>query len=364
MLQNRKLFGFSLAILSISCAAITLASAQNAPSHNASATAVPPSLIKDKYHVAEVDTFDIKPGIVFPPDYVKVLQDETVKQLLDAKLFAQIEPSGQAPADPASPILRLTGTIHNYKQGSRARRYTAGFGAGASEIDAQLTLVDVATGQTLAVEDVRGVLLGGLFGGDEAGAARELARQVVMQAKMMLARKLPGPSSGSGDVAPISEPDRHNLSMDAKKWSEGESRLADDSAAGYRVMGLALTGSFTADLNMEKFASPPSVYQYRWIHMRLATHLEKDVEKAAAEGYRASPYTLATLGPYLTVVMEKSPEPSAIRYHYRVAETVRVSNAQKDIEARQREGYAVVDEAEFGGIHIVLFEKPAEEGKK
>jgi hypothetical protein len=62
--------------------------------------------------------------------------------------------------------------------------------------------------------------------------------------------------------------------------------------------------------------------------------------------------------------MEKSPTTPAPQHHYRVSETVRISNAQKDIENRQREGYSLLDEVEFVGIHILLFEKPFEEAKK
>ncbi|HWX94428.1 MAG TPA: DUF4410 domain-containing protein [Terriglobales bacterium] len=361
MRQTQKLAQLLLLCLS----AFPRVFAQTAGTPDASAS---PNLIKDKYHLAQVDTFAVKSGLDFPPEYLKTLQAETSKQLADAKIFAEILPPGQAPANPDQPVLRLTGTIHNYKQGSRSKRYAAGqFGAGNAEVDAQLTLVDGATGQALVVEDLRAVLTGGVFGGDESKVTQELARQIAIQTKLILERKLPAPAEATppaGAAVLIPATDHHTLTMDAKKWSEGEAKLGEDSSSGYRVASLSLTGSFTADLDLEKSAAPPAVYQYRWIHLRLATHLEKEVNQAAADGFRASPHTLVALGPYLTVVMEKPPTISPPRYQYRVSETVRLSNAQKDIATRQREGYVLLDELEFASIHILLFEKPAEETKK
>jgi hypothetical protein len=359
MRPTQKLAGLLLLFLS----ALPATFAQTAKPTDAS-----PNLIKGKYHLAQVDTFAVKSGLDFPADYLKTLQAETSKQLADAKIFAEILQPGQAPANPDQPVLRLTGTIHNYKQGSRSKRYVAGqFGAGNAEVDAQLTLTDAATGQALVVEDLRAFLTGGVFGGDESKVTQELARQIVTQAKLMLERKLPAPSEAkvpADGAVLIPATDRRTLTMDAKKWSEGEAKLGEESASGYRVAALSLTGSFTADLDLQKSAAPPDVYRYRWIHLRLATHLEKDVNKAAADGFHGSPHTLVALGPYLTVVMEKPPTVAVPRYQYRVSETVRISNAQKDIAARQREGYTLVDEVEFASIHILLFEKPVEDAKK
>jgi hypothetical protein len=316
----------------------------------------------------QVDPFAVKPGLDFPADYLKTLQVETSKQLADAKIFAEILQPGQTPANPDQPVLRLTGIVHNYKQGSRGKRYVAGnFGAGNAEVDAQLTLTDAATGQALVVEDLRAVLSGGVFGGDESKVTQELARQITTQAKLMLERNLPAPSEATppaGAAVLIPATDRHTFTMDAKKWSEGEARLNQEGASGYRVIGFSLTGSSTADLDLQKSAQPPAVFQYRWVHLRMANHLEKEIQKAAADGFHVSSHTLATLGPFLTVVMEKAPTPSAHQLQYLVTEPHRLSSAQKDIETHQREGYTLLDELEYVGVHILLFEKPVEEAKK
>ena len=345
---------------------------------NASSAATAPASqgeIKDKYHVIQVDPFDVKQGVDFPPEYLKRVQEEISKQLVDAKLFEEVLLPGNHPAQAEAPVLRLSGTIHNYKQGSRKKRYLAGgFGAGAAEIDARITFIDAARGDQLVIQELRGVLTSGIFGGNENQATQELARQVVTQAKLMLARRLPAPAEAGATPGPEGAghtpgPDRRSLdrqafTMNAKNWSEGQQKLEQQAAAGYCVVGFSLTGSWAADLELEKSAAPPDVCQYRWVHIRLASHLQKEVNHATADGFYASPHTLATLGPYLTVLMQKPPAPSTVRYQYLVAEPLMMANAKKDTEKHQGEGYTLLDETELSGIHILLFEKAAEEAKR
>jgi hypothetical protein len=331
--------------------------------------------IKDKYHVVQVDQFDVKEGVEFPVEYLTKVREEISKQLVDAKLFQEVLQPGQHAAQAEAPVLRLSGTIHNYKKGSRKKRYIGGYGAGAAEIDAQVAFLDGASGDPLVIEELRAVLTGGVFGGKEEKATEELARQVITQAKLMLARRLPAPAeagatAGGAEGAGFNPTtdrhtfDRQTLTINAKNWSEGQQKLDQQAAAGYCVAGFSLTGSSTADLELEKSAAPPAVCQYRWVHIRLATHLQKEINKATADGFHASPHTLATLGPYLTVLMQKLPAPSAVRYQYLVTEPLLMSSAKKDTETRQREGYTLLDETELGGIHVLLFEKVADDAKK
>jgi hypothetical protein len=87
-----------------------------------------------------------------------------------------------------------------------------------------------------------------------------------------------------------------------------------------REIVVSLTGKSTADVELEKLATPPDVYQYRWVHIRISTHLQKEVSRATAEGFHAFPQSLAVLVPYLTVLMEKPPGPSTIQYQYLVSD--------------------------------------------
>jgi len=346
---------------------VGLVSAFSPSAAQVSATPSTPPEIKDKYHAVQVDQFEVKPDVQFPAEYLKKLQEELTKQLVDTKLFAEVLQPGQHPAQAEAPVIRLAGTIHNYNKGSRKKRYVGGYGLGAAEIDAQVAFLDGAKGDQLVVEELRAVLTGGVFGGDEDKATEELARQIVIQAKLMLARRLPAaaaPGAAADNASPAPAADRQTLTMNSKNWSDAQQKLEQQAAAGYCVVGFSLKGSSAAELQLEKSAAPPNVCQYRWVHIRLATHLQKEIAEASADGFHASPHTLATLGPYLTVLMEKSPALSATRYQYLVAEPLRMSSAQKDTETHQREGYTLLDETELGGMHILLFEKVAVEAKK
>jgi hypothetical protein len=317
-------------------------------------------VVKDKYHVVQVDSFDVKQGVDFPPEYLERVRREISKQLSDGKVFQEVLEIGQQPSLADAPFVRLTGTIHNYNKGSRAKRYFGVAGMGAAEIDAQVVFLDAATGRRLVIEELRAVLVGGFFGGNEENATQELAKEVITQAKLMLDRRLPPPGENADLPSDsVASADRHMLTMNARNWSEGEQKLNQEAASGYRVVGMSLTGSWTADLELQRSAAPSDVYQYRWVHVRMATNLQKDVSKAAGDGFHASAHTLAALGPYLTVLMEKPPAALTPRYQYLVKEPIRMSSAEKDTKTHEGDGYTLLDETEMAGIHVLLFEKTA-----
>lgn len=355
-----------LPVLAVIVSALPLSLAQEGSGAGNTGTALRQGQIKDKYHLVEVEPFDVKQGVEFPPEYLKSLQEEISKQLVSAKVFEGALKADEHPAQPAGSLVRLSGTIHNYKKGSQAKRYLVSFGAGASEIDARVIFVDAVTGQQLVVEELRAVLVAGLFGGKEEGVTQDLARQVVTQARLMMGRRLPAPAEGTmtapteSPANPVAPPDRHTLTINAKNWEETEQKLNQEAAAGYRVVDFSLTGSSSADLELEKLAVPPELYQYRWVRVRMATHLQKDLNRATADGFHASLHTLAWLGPFLSVLMEKPPTPSATQYQYLVTQPLRLSSAQKDTENHEREGYTLLDETDAAGFHILLFEKATE----
>jgi Domain of unknown function (DUF4410) len=150
---------FLLLVLVLGLASAFPASAQiPASASGAAGAAAGQGEIKDKYHVVQVDQFEVKKDVLFPPEYLKKVQEEISKQLVDTKLFEEVLQPGQQPARAEAPVIRLSGTIHNYNPGSRKKRYVAGgFGAGAAEIDAQVAFLDAARGDRLVVEELRAI---------------------------------------------------------------------------------------------------------------------------------------------------------------------------------------------------------------
>src|ERR1700740_3684604 len=119
--------------------------AQNTQRPSNSSPAQPPTqpaeqrLIRQKYRAVQVDEFVVKQGIEFPPEYVKKAQQEILKQLAPAKVFDQVWRTGQPPTQAGTPVIRVSGTVHNYDQGNRAKRYVGGpFGAGLPEVAVQI----------------------------------------------------------------------------------------------------------------------------------------------------------------------------------------------------------------------------------
>jgi hypothetical protein len=324
----------------------------------------PPRTVKETYNAIQVDPFDIQKDVNFPAEYLAALQTEITKQLVNAKIFAEVVPAGQTPSLPNPHLLRLTGLITNFDPGSRAKRYFGGSGAGATEIDSKVSFLDAATSQPLMSQDLRAILSSGFFGGKSEDAVKDYARQVVNKARLMLNMRLSAPGTVPSPIVaqvdgsvPSSAPAKHTVSLSEKNWPGSQQKLNQEAADGYRLIGLTITGKSTADAEFVRTDAIADAFRYRLLHTLLSSSLQKDINKLAQEGFRVSPGTLVILGTSPIVVVEKSSPPFKLHYQYIIKETVLVSSAQKDTEKIQSQGYTLIGETEHGTNHILLFEK-------
>ena len=314
--------------------------------------------LKDKYHVIQVENFDIQPGVELPPDYLANLPQEVVHELKESKKFSEVLASGENPSAENTPVLRLTGTITGFDQGSRGKRYL-GFGIGAARIFVTLHYIDRTSGQLVFEDKVIGTLSGGVFGGDSKGVVRELARTVAVTTKLALLRN---PSDPNSIVAPSPSSaaegtmDRQVLAIKASDLTGAQQKLNELAAAGYRLTDFKITGSRGADLTMEKSAVPPQTYQYLLVHALSSGNVQKNMNKGAADGYRLSPHTLAALSGF-ALIMEKPPTLAETRYEYRFLKSLRESNAEKNLTQAQTEGFLPVETAQILGVFVVIAEK-------
>ena len=150
--------------------------------------------------------------------------------------------------------------------------------------------------------------------------------------------------------------DHKVVTLSSGKFDQGQVDLNVEAAAGYRLVAFTPKGPKSADATMERSTTSPLVYQYRVLHVLLVSNLQKDMNKAALDGYRYCPHTLAQVGGVAVAISEK-PTVSKTRYEYRIHAARHVSNAQKDIEKDQRDNFSLVGTLEIGGMHIVLTEK-------
>lgn len=323
-----------------------------------------PVALKDKYHAVEVEKFDVQKDAKFPPEYIQPLQDDILKRFQKSEKFKEVLRGGENPVDDAAPMLRLTGTVTYFDPGSRGKRYV-GFGAGAAEVLVHVTFVDRSTGETIFFEDIRGILAGGLFGGEAKDVTRQFAQQLVDTTKLLLekpvavrAESVPEPPAGG---APPIASSRHVVTISSDNFDQAQVDLNREAAGGYRLAGFAQKGSKTVDVTMEPSAMPFQVYQYRLLYVHMLPSFQKDLNKAGETGYRFCPHTLAQLrGVVAFAIIEKPPLASKTRYQYRVHSTVLLTSAQKDIQKDQGEGFSLAGTLEVGGIHLVVMEKAME----
>lgn len=311
--------------------------------------------VKDKYHVIEVNDFEVQPGVKLPADYFANLQDELVKQFEKSHEFEAVLRPGEEPPTAGMLVLRLTGVITEFKKGSRAKRYLGGPALGSAQIIAHTRYIDRATGDTVIEGEVTGTLTGGLFGGSSKKVIHEFATAVVTTTKMTLLRK-PAPAKAEA-VQPAAAAERTALDITPGDLDAKQQALNDFSARGFRITDYASTGNKSATLTLEKGTDPSQVGTYLMFQTKRAGTLERELNAAAADGYRLVPHTLAFLGGFFAIA-EKPVTPRGVRYQYKFHVAIRESNAEKDIKADQARGFVLIDVSKaLNGTHWVILEK-------
>jgi len=317
--------------------------------------------LKDKFHAVEVGKFDVLEGVEFQTDYIQSLQDEIVKEFGKSQQFKQVLLPEQESASGSAFTLRLSGIVTYFDPGNRAERY---FGSGKGQIVIYIVFGDRSTGETLVTDQISATLSGGAFGGKAKNITHEFAKTLANTTKLLLEKPVPFPGelASPQDAGPRPpSAGQKPVTISSSNYDLGQVNLNAEASAGYRLVAFTPKGMESADVTMERSSTPPEVYQYRVLHARLFGNLEKDLNKAALEGYRYCPHTLAWLagdfGAVAFAILEKPPVPSKTGYEYRVHAASQVSNAQKDIAKDQRENFSLVGTFETPDRHIALMEK-------
>lgn len=134
------------------------------------------------YAVVEVERFVAEQGVDFPPDYQIALVEDIIRETKRASKAIEIMREGEAiPRGQA--IMRISGTITQFKPGSRAKRYLIGFGAGSTVVKAHIKFTDAGSGEVLVEKDLKGLTWVGVAGGSSESAADRLGKHIVSAAK-------------------------------------------------------------------------------------------------------------------------------------------------------------------------------------
>jgi hypothetical protein len=170
---------------------------------------------------------------------------------------------------------------------------------------------------------------------------------------IVLEKTINGVSDPLPKLADASTPSglpRYRL-LTAWKSSDLQKELA--AATGYRAVAADLDGpDGPYYLLLEKVPGSSHAYEYVVPEgLRMST-LEKNINNAAAKGFRLHPFTRAGVLPF--VLMERRSD-SAAFYQYQILQTVRLSTMRKELAEAARKGFAVV--VAFRGYALML-ERP------
>jgi hypothetical protein len=145
------------------------------------------------------------------------------------------------------------------------------------------------------------------------------------------------------------EPDQRYLVIEVNKLSTFEKELNSAANQGFRLM-MSTTSEEGQKIQalMERVVAPPQTYEYRMVATFSEKTGDKEMNAAAAEGFRVLSHTamvkqgLTIFNRNSVVIMEKAPE-SSPPYTYMTISAVKTSTFHKELKAAVEQGWKVVD---------------------
>lgn len=177
-----------------------------------------------------------------------------------------------------------------------------------------------------------------------------------------------GPVEGSAERAAQSKLDltQPYLLLTTIKTSTMQEELNEAAAAGYRVIVGARTGLGEFCLLLERAVQPPpEAYQYLLLATSRTSTMQKELDEAAAKGFRLLPGGLMSGQSEIVVVLERPPGPPSLSQYLLLATTF-TGTLQKELEQAADDSYQLVgmvraeEQVGLKGEHVVILEKPAQ----
>ena len=150
------------------------------------------------------------------------------------------------------------------------------------------------------------------------------------------------------------------LILEVVKLDTFEKEINSAASQGFRLM-MSTTSDNGARIQalMERAAAAPDVFQYRMVATFSEKTGDKEMNAAAADGFRVVPHTamikkgVTIFNINSVVIMEKAPKSSEL-FEYRTITAVRTSTFHRELKAAVDEGWKVIDTT-YG--HVLL-ERP------
>lgn len=130
------------------------------------------------------------------------------------------------------------------------------------------------------------------------------------------------------------------------KTSTMQKEINEAAAQGYRIVIGAPTSGSEMTLFLSRDASAAEPYQYKLLATNRTGTMNKELNEAAAEGYRLIPSTMMPKASFMggveiVMVLEKSPK-NTRRYEYLLLATNRTGTLQKEVTQATADGFVIV----------------------
>ena len=166
----------------------------------------------------------------------------------------------------------------------------------------------------------------------------------------------------NGDSGPLPKPADASTSDGLPRyrlltaWKPPDLQKELAAATGYRAVAADLDGPHGPYyLLLEEVPGSSRVYEYVVPEGLGMGTLEKNINEAAAKGFRLHPFTRS--GVVLFVLMERRSD-SAAFYQYQILQTVRFSAIRKELAEAARKGFAVVVALRGSPGYALILERP------
>lgn len=167
-------------------------------------------------------------------------------------------------------------------------------------------------------------------------------------------------SKESGAAKLKIEPGQRYLVLETMKTSTMQKELEEAGARGFRVVFGSPTAGPEMAILMERTPEGTEPYGYKLLATTRTKTMQKEINEAAAEGFRLLPRTIISkeamfAGLEAILVLERAPG-SARRYEYKLFSTESTKKLQKEVVEAEAEGYVVTGMVSRGE-HMVILEK-------
>ena len=161
------------------------------------------------------------------------------------------------------------------------------------------------------------------------------------------------------------EPGQRYLLLATIKTSTMQKELDEAAAQGFRVVTGSPTSMSEWAVLLERVATPAAPYVYKLLATTKIATMRKELNEAAAEGYRLLPRTMTSKEGFLSVevvmLVEKAPD-SDRRYEYRLYATTSEKKMRAEIEKAEAEGFTLAGMVSRGQ-HMVIMEREYGKGQ-